>query len=288
MISICQPCRYYGSRRGCRYEAQCPYDHSQPNSVPLCRLGDACVYGAECIFRDETSSVLNPDPTPRRTLLDYTPPAINNLIFASKLEMERLELSEKLNWKYQRQLEFLMLKDRKNTGNGDTKQKIESKYGKRFTLEINAYPLNFFTKARITISSADSRKKIKMAGDVLERNNLDLMAIVAHNKIRAYQFIKIATDGGLYSGEERIKIKVSKMPYRFENGNMVADGILVLDLKLCDEPCFIPMTKYLPPIGFRVESPPIDRAVECPDCYLGIDHECQGLDMYGTPPPYWS
>eukprot|EP01084_Bolivina_argentea_P207373 353822_1 len=43
-------CRYYGSMRGCRYGTNCRYNHSNPNSVPLCRYYN-CQFGNNCMYR---------------------------------------------------------------------------------------------------------------------------------------------------------------------------------------------------------------------------------------------
>ena len=90
-------------------------------------------------------SDLIPEPTPTPpydgpTFLDRIPFAIKHLIFTLKLEMEKYELSEKLNFEYQRQLEWLIVEDR-NRGcindheiadglyRYDIEQKIDEKYG---------------------------------------------------------------------------------------------------------------------------------------------------------------
>eukprot|EP01084_Bolivina_argentea_P281734 482105_1 len=44
-------CRYYGSAAGCNYGDKCRYDHSNPNSVPLCRFYRNCRNGNKCNFR---------------------------------------------------------------------------------------------------------------------------------------------------------------------------------------------------------------------------------------------
>eukprot|EP01084_Bolivina_argentea_P207372 353819_1 len=44
-------CKYYGSMRGCIYGNNCIYNHSNPNSVPLCYYYNNCKYGNNCKFR---------------------------------------------------------------------------------------------------------------------------------------------------------------------------------------------------------------------------------------------
>eukprot|EP01084_Bolivina_argentea_P207370 353816_1 len=44
-------CKYYGSMRGCIYGNNCIYNHSNPNSVPLCHYYNNCKYGNSCKFR---------------------------------------------------------------------------------------------------------------------------------------------------------------------------------------------------------------------------------------------
>ena len=44
-------CRFYGSMKGCKNGNQCPYNHSNPNSVPLCRFINGCRYGRHCQYR---------------------------------------------------------------------------------------------------------------------------------------------------------------------------------------------------------------------------------------------
>ena len=207
-------------------------------ALPLCRLGKACIYGAGCMFRHRAT----PNPIPTRTLLDDTPEAITNLIFEFKVEMERIELSGQFTREYQRQLELLMLRELRDI-RGNIRREIDSKYGDRCTLDVNEYPLKFLTKARIDISRAGSKNSVSWRDrdEGMDPNMLNMMAMEVHNTIACCELVVPEVGSSLYTGGERITIEVSKMPYRFENGNMIADGILLLDGKLCDKPCFTPI-----------------------------------------------
>lgn len=51
--SVREPCRFFGSMRGCVRGAACCFSHDEPNSIELCRFlrdGD-CLKGASCLYR---------------------------------------------------------------------------------------------------------------------------------------------------------------------------------------------------------------------------------------------
>lgn len=55
-------CRFFGSSKGCYKGNDCLFSHSNPNSIPLCRFGDACRYGQNCNFRHQVFPVTNDTP----------------------------------------------------------------------------------------------------------------------------------------------------------------------------------------------------------------------------------
>lgn len=240
------------------------------------------------MFRHKESPGPSPNLTPSRTLLDDTPSGIKSIIFEFKLEMEKFELSEKLNWEYQRQLELLMLENR-NSGcitdreindglfAGDIKRKIAEKYGPDSTLRLHEYPLRFVTKVRFVSSMDGSLIDSTLAEDGLEpKDLLHMIAFELHEGVdlparRAYQTFHL----GQYSGDEYIKIEVSIMPYRFESGNTLVDGNLVLHLIRCEERCFIPKTDHLMAMGYTSTNESLRYGNKlCPICHLGAG-ECK-------------
>lgn len=286
-------CRFYGSQRGCRFGDLCHFEHTDPNSVPLCRLGNECTFGNKCMFRHQdymlctnkdrkkfvqrllipNSSVSTPEtvifkpirtpvpnPKPTRTLLYYTPQPIKDLIFEFKLEMERFELSEKINWKYQHQLELLLLEARNRGGIndreindglflGDIEKEIKCKYGNWSTLNMHEYPLKFVTK--VFYASSIKREELDLE-DFSFRHGLacDIHQYATFGS-EEWENVFPVLRHPEYSGDECVHIDVSEMPYRFEDGHKIVGDTLVLDLKVCKKPCFIPMTEHLLSIGHK-------------------------------------
>ena len=56
MSKYIEPCRFYGSARGCNRGAYCKWNHSRPDSVPSCRhysSSTGCKFGSSCKFRHD-------------------------------------------------------------------------------------------------------------------------------------------------------------------------------------------------------------------------------------------
>eukprot|EP01084_Bolivina_argentea_P149217 260701_1 len=48
-----QPCKFYGSAKGCRRGDSCYYSHNNPTSIPLCHYYLNCQNGNNCNFRHQ-------------------------------------------------------------------------------------------------------------------------------------------------------------------------------------------------------------------------------------------
>lgn len=112
-------CKFHGSAIGCTRK-KCPFDHSNPNSIPLCRYkgdGKQCKRGKKCRFRHKVfaqsapkksaiRNKVNRRSTSKATLLDGVPKAIITIIFELVQSMECHDISDALTTGFHQQLAF--------------------------------------------------------------------------------------------------------------------------------------------------------------------------------------
>ena len=283
MLTRKETCRFHGSRAGCKYGTRCRYDHSSPEYVPLCRFKDQCVFGKKCMFRHHR----------RPSLLDQAPPDITELIFEWELRMEQDELSQRMNFEFHHQFDRLVLQERYNMDcepwpdfsieEGleiyayDVKYKIDEKYGRQYSSALKGcFGLNRVRKIHFTflnpgpsdndeLCSADKEEDAVFSCDPMIGVDRSIYWRGLADKLWR------VTKGWKYM--KMLELKVISMPYKYQDRQLVSDGMLVLGLKYHDQPVFVPMDEYLKSLG-NYKSPHNDEY--CPKS--GVEGGCHFCD----------
>ena len=241
MLTHKEICRFHGSRAGCKYGVRCRYDHSNPEYVPLCQLKGQCLFGKQCMFRHPS-------------LLDQAPPDIRELIFEWKLRMEQDELSQRMNFEFHHQFDRLVLRENYNMDCDpwpdfsieegleiyayDVQNKIDEKYGKKYSFALKGcFRLDYVRKIHFTFLNPGPSDNDEFVSSDHEKFGF------CWNGTGLAEKLWQVTKG--WESMKRVEIEVISMPYKYEDGRLVTDGMLVLGLKYHDQPLFVPMDEYL-------------------------------------------